>query len=436
MLFTPEREAVADYLCAPQPRSSSRRCSRPSSTASCGTSSRYALSLPCDSDWKLIESLCQQCPLMELDAASETNNGTEDASPAGSPVPSRYTPLPDPTQPSPASTLFHSDESGSSFTPMSTSKTSPSNTEVSDVPRISATTFTSLLGALLTDQSTIVAKSTQASLVRFLCRLKGTPLPPGSEPSSPATYSFEPPTIPLPHSDFASSSHHHPPYHLGTDACRVLEDEFVTGIVLGLARLDDEERDGEKGMEGLEDDSQRASSSRAGSSVRSDEDRGYSSFVLSPEEDQLDDGWLASSATLHETAPGPTAETWGEPLVSYFDDGLDHPKDLYSHAIDQSSPAEPMYSAFSPDGQGDEESAIGKMVSMSLIAAIATAGCLEPDALVQHILPEVDRMKSESMFYVRKEAMQALGCLARTLPIEVFESAVVRGSSTTWAAPH
>ena len=336
----------------------------------------------------------QQCPLLELDATSETNNGTEDASPAGSPVPSRYPPLPDLTQPSPASIQFYSDESGSIFTPPSTSKTSPSNTEVSDVPRISATTFTSLLGALLTDQSTIVAKSTQASLVRFLCRLKGTPLPPGSEPSSPATFSFDLPTTPLPHTDFASSSHQHPPYHLSLDACRILEDEFVTGIVLGLARLDDEERDGEKSMEGLEDDSQRASSSREGSSVHSDENRQYSSFVLSPEEDQLDDGWLASIDALHETAPGPTAEAWGEPLVSYFDDGLDHPKmDQHSQGINESPPAGPMYSTFSPDGHGDEESAIGKMVSMSLIAAIAMAGCLEPDVLVQHILPEVDRMR-------------------------------------------
>lgn len=336
--------------------------------------------------------------------------------------------------PSPTSAHFISDDSGSTSTPPPTSKTSPSNTEVSDVPRISVATFTSLLGALLTDQSSLVAKSTESALVRFLCRLKGKPLPAASLPPSPSpdapksTAICDPADYLRPSTD--ESLHHHHPYQLTSEACRVLEDEFVTGIVLGLARLDDDERDPEKSMDDV-DLSSSSTTRRAPSAVPVD-DTPPMTLVLSPEEEQIEDGWLAAGAATSggpfDSPVGPTAEGWGAPLSSFFDDGLDRINgDANGGAgvIDSSSPMEPVYSSFSPDGHGDEESAIGKMVSMSLIGAIAAADCLETEVLVDQILPEVDRMKMEPMFYVRKEATQALGSLARTLPVEVLETVVV-----------
>ncbi|ORY55154.1 armadillo-type protein [Leucosporidium creatinivorum] len=371
-----------------------------------------------------------QCPLVELDGSS--NN----SSPAGSPVPSRYVPMPSDNTiaPSPTSAHFISDDSGSTSTPPPTSKTSPSNTEISDVPRISVATFTSLLGALLTDQSSLVAKSTESALVRFLCRLKGKPLPTISPPSSPApearksTAICDPADYLRPSAD--ESTHHHHPYDLTPEACRVLEDEFVTGIVLGLARLDDEERDPEKSMDDV-DFSSSSTTRRAPSAVPT-EDTPPMTLVLSPEEEQIEDGWLAAGAASSggpfDSQVGPTAESWGEPMTSFFDDGLDRVNGDSSGdagVMASSSPMEPVYSSFSPDGHGDEESAIGKMVSMSLIGAIAAADCLETEVLVHQILPEVDRMKAEPMFYVRKEATQALGSLARTLPVEVLETVVL-----------
>jgi hypothetical protein len=99
--------------------------------------------------------------------------------------------------------------------------------------------------------------------------------------------------------------------------------------------------------------------------------------------------------------------------------------------LPDSSPPDPIFSSFSVDGQGDEEAAIGKLVSMSLINAIAATECLSAEVLVTQLLPEVDRMKTESMFYVRKEAVQALASLANCLPVEVFEEKVVRADSHT-----
>lgn len=186
-------------------------------------------------------------------------------------------------------------------------------------------------------------------------------------------------------------------------------------------------------MDGVENESQRSQSRREGSSVRSDETPNEDgpqqphspSLVLSPEEEQIEDGWLTSSLSPQEP-PGPNLDGWGEPGVSYFESSPD-PNKSDTYGLPLSSPMDPMYSSFSPDLQGDEESAIGKVVSMSLIAAIATAGCLESETLVEQVLPEVERMKSEPVFYVRKEAMQALACLARALPVEVFETSVVSG---------
>ena len=290
----------------------------------------------------------------------------------------------------------------SNFFSPTTPKTSTSTNEFAEVPAISATTFTSLLGALLTDQSSLVAKSTQASLVRFLCRLKGKPLILDGIRQTPPHE-----TIP---GNSEPHSHQHLPYTISIEACRVLEDEFVTGIVLGLARLDD---DGELSMDGIESER---------SVTIATQEINPTQLVLSPEEenfeDPIGDSWLAA-ATEDD---GKIVDDWGtyhSPTTKPID---------FTHLPISSPNNFEVQSAFSPDIQCDEESAIGKMVSMGLIGAIATADCLEPEVLVHHILPEVDRMKSEPMFYVRKEAVQALGSLARTLPLDVFESVVVRYS--------
>ena len=247
--------------------------------------------------------------------------------------------------------------------------------------------------------------------MRFLCRLKGKPLVPHATSSDHFLPLDEPMSAPpdLP-------NHTHAPYEISLEACQVLEDEFVTGIVLGLARLDDD-RDHEASV-----------TSEPPRALKVDKDVAASLVVSPEEEDQVEDEWLAAAVGNHEAVQAIDAT----PLRSFFDDAIDlatKPFDLGFGTLPSTSPPvvnfEPVYSAFSPDPQQDEESAIGKMVSMGLIGAIAMADCLEPELLVDHILPEVDRMKAEPMFYVRKEAVQALGSLARTLSLEAFETVVV-----------
>ncbi|GAA5836046.1 hypothetical protein JCM11251_006634 [Rhodosporidiobolus azoricus] len=400
------------------------------------------------------------CPLAELDPSSEDGDAGEKPSlSAHSPEPSR--PSFTSAEPSPTSAQFpiaHSDESGS---PPPTSKTSPSGSTVPlpEIPRISATTFTSLLGALLTDQSSFVAKATESALVRFLCRLRDKPLPPSPAPEEPivAEYAFD---SEAGVQDANKGLEHK--YDLNDEAKQLLEDEVVVGIVLGLARLDEDDKDSAVGDRGETADMAAlppldpAAGPEKAQGVNlhpplacvSQEESESPTLFLSPEEEVLSDEWIAglNGIVEQERSAGPAAESWGNPLLPPEGDtdgdahestearvheqqanGGDHlqPGDLLQS---MSSPlGEPIYSTFSPDqpADGDEEASIGKMVSMSLIGAISSAGCLDQSILVEQLLPEVERMKEEPMFYVRKEAVQALGNLAKALSVEVLESAAL-----------
>lgn len=368
-------------------------------------------------------------------------------------------------EPSPTSSHFpiaRSDESGS---PPPTTKTSLSGSDnpLPDIPRISATAFTSILGALLTDQSSFVAKATEAALVRFLCRLKDKPIPPPDSPEEPAIAEFafqsslttSPQVEPLP---LKTDESHHEGYEFLPEAKQLLEDEVVSGIVLGLARLEEDDKSTAEGSIPALDSPQTqrvvalsdappppalpsSTSSPLPPQVSKEEVENPQLF-LSPEEEPLSDEWLSGldSSAEQDVTAGPSMDSWGSQLVASTVNSSSSSSSVMDDEENGSVPSnllqslssplgEPMYSSFSPDHaaeDADEEASIGKMVSMSLIGAISSAECLEHSVLVEQFLPEVERMKEEPMFYVRKEAVQALGSLAKALPVEALEVAAVR----------
>lgn len=446
----------------------------------------------------------QNCPLAELDASSSDGDGAS-SSAAASPDES----APQQQQDAALSSVETSPTSShqplsEASTPPTTSKPSPSGSDtplpscaslptildgsstLPSAPSISATAFTSLLGALLTDQSAFVAKATEAALVRFLCRLKDRPLPPPPSDTEPTVADFtfgttEPLPPPAPAGGDGEggddAAHHHARYELGDEARQILEDEIVCGIVLGLSRLDQEDNDDDErasaagsasatgGAEAATTSTpaKGAAAKREGSAEKDDEadEVANPTLFLSPEEEPLDEAWLAglgaSSSSSEGNSGGDEATAtselvysgWGAPLQSRGDDDTTQaqdagasssgivpadkdpePGDLSFHP--PSPPSDPMgYSSFSPDlgGNGaDEEASIGKMVAMSLVAAIAHAECLDGDVFADQFLPEVARMKDDGVFYVRKEAVQALGSLAKCLPVETVEGTAVRSA--------
>ena len=331
-----------------------------------------------------------------------------------------------------------------SVTPPPTTKTSPalSSSALPDLPRISAAAFTSLLGALLTDQSTYVAKATEAAVVRFLCRLKSKPVPPEPvEEAAVAEFTFGASEenltiIGTEEADPAAT------YRFTDEAKQVLEDEIVCGIVLGLARLDEEER--ENGEEDGTDAETSAEPPRRKLSATpeppaSRDEAENPTLFHSPEAESLDEAWLAgvNGASNTEGERSPVVPDDNSALASQPQQippasksaETDSESGDMSFRPESSPLGDAMFSSFSPDpaaDQGSEESAIGKMVAMSLIAAITSADCLDSSVLVEQFLPEVVRMGDEPMFYVRKEAVQALGALAKAMPLDVLQSTVVR----------
>ncbi|GAA5934091.1 uncharacterized protein JCM15063_000552 [Sporobolomyces koalae] len=349
------------------------------------------------------------CPLTELDSHSD-----KEPSNPGSPVPSRYLSRPDlEVEQSPA--LSIDGPSDRSATPPPTSETSPaassskSDPSYPNLPRISVTTFTAILGALLTDQSTTVAKAAEAAVVRFLCRLRDKPIPPAS-PTSYTPLELDPLfhesapvpelTVSEPNSDAKSS------YTMSAEVRQLLEDEIVTGIVIGLARLDEDSHEQPNG----ESSSTELTKPHGTDSKETEPETSNLTLYMSPEENALE--WVEEEAASQD--PEPRME-WDQEHDT---------ADIATSALAipaTGSPADQVFSSFSPEQPADEESSIGKMVSMSLIGAIAAAHCLDPDVLTAHFVPELERMKEESMVYVRKEAVQALGSLAAAVPLEQLE---------------
>lgn len=282
------------------------------------------------------------------------------------------------TDPSSSSSTSHS-ESSPTTGETSSGETSPCISEASP-PSIPVSVFTCLLGALLTDQSSLIASSSRASFVRFLCRLNKRPFQDPDSPSPSASL-----LSPLPRSIPLDAI---PDRVIDSAAAKLILNEFIIGIVVGLANLCEDEGD-EVGKE--------STSAKAVTSDDAKSEGGDS--VMSEAEDAIKDEWLDATVATIDTDDSMVIDGLDSPLRSFFDDDLDRP-----HDFDLVIPFEPVY----PSGYGndstknDEECTIGSLCSMTLISAIGLSDCLESEMIETYLLPEIERMKSESMFYIRK----------------------------------
>ncbi|KDQ13120.1 hypothetical protein BOTBODRAFT_33728 [Botryobasidium botryosum FD-172 SS1] len=76
------------------------------------------------------------------------------------------------------------------------------------------------------------------------------------------------------------------------------------------------------------------------------------------------------------------------------------------------------------EGDMNEEAAVGRVASMSLIAAVTASGSLSEEN--QNIfVQEVERVGRDSVYWVRREAAYALGALAKVVPLEVVTSSLL-----------
>ncbi|KOS15971.1 arm repeat-containing protein [Malassezia pachydermatis] len=63
----------------------------------------------------------------------------------------------------------------------------------------------------------------------------------------------------------------------------------------------------------------------------------------------------------------------------------------------------------------DEESAVGRMMSVNLLAAITVEGGFSQEQLVQRVVPEITSWPSDPAFFVRKEVAAAIGIIGKAL---------------------
>ncbi|KAJ7940742.1 armadillo-type protein [Mycena leptocephala] len=75
------------------------------------------------------------------------------------------------------------------------------------------------------------------------------------------------------------------------------------------------------------------------------------------------------------------------------------------------------------DGDGDQAS-VGRLSSMSLMAAVTANGCLD-DNTKHAFVREVERVSHDPVYWVRREASYALGALAKVVPDEVVVCSLI-----------
>ncbi|THU86431.1 ARM repeat-containing protein [Dendrothele bispora CBS 962.96] len=77
-------------------------------------------------------------------------------------------------------------------------------------------------------------------------------------------------------------------------------------------------------------------------------------------------------------------------------------------------------SMISEEETDGEQAAVGRLSSMSLMAAVAASGCLN-ESTKEAFVKEVERVARDPIYWVRREACFALGALAKVVPEEVVQ---------------
>jgi serine/threonine-protein phosphatase 4 regulatory subunit 1 len=339
-------------------------------------------------------------------------------------------------------------------------------------PAISVQTFTPLIGSLLMSHSSLVCESAKAAIIGILARLRNIQLP-----------NYDP--WPERHLEIGQSKtyyaqtgvHIHDMLALSAKEKKIIQDELLNAIVIGMARLDetqspyDPEEDGDQYVEGdgaefgeypWGADGTRASSPELTALVdRNDaltstgQDADVETAVADEDGSELpplpavvppqvipDD--VTPRAPSPTDAPGNPDLAPGSSLTSSkraqlypqteYDSPNAPPIDHRSYSEVAAYDGEAMEeSAPPPEMNGTDhleelsvEASHGRLLSMNLIAAVVECGVLaEEDVATRLFVPEVCRMRFDESYAVRREAALAMVELLKVVPQEVVMESLV-----------
>lgn len=292
-------------------------------------------------------------------------------------------------------------------------------TEKASRPKISLTAFTTLLCALLLNQNTIIAGATQQSLVHLFYRLDRRDLEFSKEELSEksqeeiqsrqreqdlesyVTHASGRDGQPVPHED----------YHFDDHARLAVKNELLENVALALAQLNHGRTGAEQGQEHSERSSEQMTANNARTSTESEEameEDGCDSSEgtkATKESDNSVESAAASNDAMDEEQDSGEAASWSQDNNMFGQQSDGSASDVQ---IDE-----------------DEESAVGRMASVSLLAALAADELIPQDILLHRFAPEVLKLIDDGAFYVRKEVASSLGPLSRNMSVDAIQSTVL-----------
>ncbi|CBQ69979.1 conserved hypothetical protein [Sporisorium reilianum SRZ2] len=300
--------------------------------------------------------------------------------------------------------------------------------ETASRPKISLTAFTTLLCALLLNQNTIIAGATQQSLVQLFYRLDRRDLELSKEElaerdpaeiqarqheqdlESYITHASGRDGQPVPHEDYRFDDH----------VRTAVKNELLVNVALALAQIhqhghgaNDQDQD-----EPVEE--QPGASSDANKTEA--EQQKHANADEAMEEDHAE---TPSDSTQATTEAGATSQE----TATASNDAMDEEQgstDANSWGQDDNMFGQQSDgSASDVQIDEDEESAVGRMASVSLLAALAADELIPQDVLLHRYAPEVLKLIDDGAFYVRKEVASALGPLSRNMSVEAVEHTVL-----------
>lgn len=327
-------------------------------------------------------------------------------------------------------------------------------------PRLSVSIFTPMLCALLLNSNAELAGSAQAALVHFFARLHGLAIlgEPGEQQSQQVgepqlTEAFEETTALV--RDAAAREGLRvqlAPYQFGPKERELVEAELLDNVAFAIGKLhanpEGPEEDGVEDAMEEQDRSQEQEQEQERDHHVPDEKQGQGPELqsqTSQQEEQEDDGQFEQIDFNMDEAE-PIANGVGingierreddddddvvdmEEANGKKDDDLDdglaaeevsfdphvQSQTMEDWSQDQYEGSSPVLSAFGKY-HIDEEAAVGRMASVSLLAALSTDKLVQQDVLVERIVPEIVRLHSDDAFFVRKEVAIAMGALARSV---------------------
>lgn len=303
--------------------------------------------------------------------------------------------------------------------------------ETASRPKISLTAFTTLLCALLLNQNTVIAGATQQSLVHLFYRLDRRDLELSKEEL--ADKSQQEVLVRQQEQDLESYITHasgrdgqpvpHEQYHFDDHARAAVKNELLINVALALAQIHNHARNIADHDQGTEDEHTAPTESIKTETETETEAESHTSqgSAEAMEEDHADPELDGAKATVEPDA-------WSEAHTN-SNDAMDEEDGLSE--INAWGQDGNMFDQRSDETAGDvqidedEESAVGRMASVSLLAALAADELIAQEALLNRYAPEVLKLIDDGAFYVRKEVASSLGPLSRNMTADAVRATVL-----------